>query len=502
MTCTISLPRCMRLHLERRTGFDASRIRVVVGDEPKRLGAYALAVGDEIHVGSRFVDLPAIDQLFVLAHELGHVIQQRRFDVSAFCDRGRHEDDRRSMCRHVVLEQQADAFARDVVWGLGSRRLRSGRVRSSLGELCQPIVSLGGEPLGAVTALGPSEQMILGLMGDGHPFVAWAAETPSLRLEFASSADLLHGVSQGLHGSANVRLSRLGAVVSPLKLLELGEQRTKSKVTDLERVVRYERRDDSNPVPARRALKRHGIWSCKEFEMSRRHVRDLVQEDSVSRGRLCSFLGSMTLAEEVALAELYDDRSYADEDEAVRRAAACFAAQQAASTLEFVDYQRFYVAYCRKAAAGERKVLVSEERLAEASVYLQQVKQAARGLLISSRLEEFPGPRSLVQWVRSSHARGSRLGFSRLSSAAAQLMANSSLDGETGKAAAAIVEHFVEELHEFVETRTEGPPPVLSQDGASLRYRYRSEQWRAQLVAESTGLLSVESFEALEGRES
>lgn len=71
------MPPLLRRRLELLFGSDLRGVTVQVSDLPRRLGALALACGEQVHLSPRVLALRAAARRAVLGHEIAHVLQQR-----------------------------------------------------------------------------------------------------------------------------------------------------------------------------------------------------------------------------------------------------------------------------------------------------------------------------------------------------------------------------------------------------------------------------------------
>lgn len=73
----LPLPAELRRRMERAFRSDFSRVRLAIGEAPRRLGARALTRGEEIAVAPNHYRPETVAGQRLLAHELAHVVQQR-----------------------------------------------------------------------------------------------------------------------------------------------------------------------------------------------------------------------------------------------------------------------------------------------------------------------------------------------------------------------------------------------------------------------------------------
>jgi hypothetical protein len=101
----VPLPDDVRRAAEQVLGADLTDVRVYVGPEPARMGALAFTMGTQIYFAPGLYDPGTKEGLWLLGHELAHVVQQRSGRVPNRLGYGV------AVVRDEALEQEADRLA-------------------------------------------------------------------------------------------------------------------------------------------------------------------------------------------------------------------------------------------------------------------------------------------------------------------------------------------------------------------------------------------------------
>ncbi|MBL9101212.1 MAG: DUF4157 domain-containing protein [Myxococcales bacterium] len=111
-----ALPPAIRALAEALLAIDLTGVRVHVDGEAAALGALAFTCGDDIHFAPGLYDPHSERGVWLLGHELAHVLQQRSGRARNPVGRGV------VVLKDEALEAEADRFAERLVAAWASRR--------------------------------------------------------------------------------------------------------------------------------------------------------------------------------------------------------------------------------------------------------------------------------------------------------------------------------------------------------------------------------------------
>lgn len=341
-------------------------------------------------------------------------------------------------------------------------------------------ISVAGRPIPQATSLSELCRLVLAFIDGGQEWLAWALATPTARYDFADETTLLAQVQQGLHASPLALLPTLTLLVSPVKLMTLG-------LADLRALAKAESGDTSAVVAAQkqRVLADHRLLTQADLATTAPWLASLGVDD-------VPLFQAMGLNERVALCELMcgpDDLDAAPAD-GMDQEAATFAARQARTPLEYVDYVRFYQALAAQPGAPAQ---TPQARADHATQTMQGLLPLFFGALDCPQVNDLPSPGEVAQTVSAWLTSGRRVGFSRLSEGLQQFVRHTAYCNETGDAAQRLVELYVGSAQSFLAAAR----PRLSrmgQDGATCTYTLEAGNQQAELQLGANGVISLRSY--------
>lgn len=328
------------------------------------------------------------------------------------------------------------------------------------------------------TALSGNSQAVLGLIQRGAGWLQWAIHTPNVRYSFADEVALLTQVQQGLHASGWILLPTTGLMVGAAKLMTLN-------LTELRVLNTAQAGDASLQAQLRRILTDHGLLTQSDFAT----VPVWLQELGVAQAPVFQFMDHSALA---ALHTVLAGTAAASLP--LAQEAAAFALQQAVSPAEFGDYLQFYLTLSERLPAGSA---TSAARQAQAHAALETLAPLVFTALDGPGLPAADLPASLATvqatlaaWLQH----GRTLGFSRVSLGVARVVRHTAYAGQTGAAAQALVNAYVQSAQAFLARQPLGRV-VLEQDGASCLYTAQGGGSAATLALTPQGVLTLQSYQ-------
>lgn len=340
-------------------------------------------------------------------------------------------------------------------------------------------LSVAGRLAQGPGVISPLARLALAFVDGGTEWLRWAIAEPAVNYQFPDETSLVAQVQQGLHASRMALLPQLQLLVSPVKLMTLGE-------VDLRTLARAESGDASSVTAAqvRNILSTHHILSATELAAARAFLGQL----GVASAPLFQ---ALDFADCLALYELMCMPTPGGADaSALQAEAAAFAVQQARTPLEFCDYCQVYV------QRAERAGLLSaspQQRQAAAAAAVQTLAPLMFGALDCPQLEGLPSPAEVGRAVSNWLTRGRAMGFARVSQGVQQLVQNSSYQGQAADAARAILNQYLQAAQAFLVNQRPSQG-LMGQDGVTCLFPMESNGQQAQLLLGANGVISLRSF--------
>jgi hypothetical protein len=340
-------------------------------------------------------------------------------------------------------------------------------------------ISVAGRPTPAPGTLSPVARLALAFVDGGSAWLQWAIAEPAARYDFPDESALVAQVQQGLHGSRLALLPRLQLLVSPVKLMTLGE-------AGLRTLARAESGDDSAAVMSElyKLLAHHRLLSASDLAVGQTFLGQLGVASA-------PVVQAMDFNDRQAVHELMCLPAPQDSDiQALQQEAAAFALQQAHTPLEFCDYYRTYLDCAERAGLLRAS---AEQRHAAASAAVYALAPLMFGALDGPQLEGLPSPaevgHALSNWLKH----GKSVGFARLSQGVQQLVQHSAYQGETLGAARDVVSLYLQAVQSFLLSQPPGQG-CMGQDGATCTFALEGHGQQAELQLGASGVLSLRSF--------
>jgi hypothetical protein len=162
-------------------------------------------------------------------------------------------------------------------------------------------------------------------------------------------------------------------------------------------------------------------------------------------------------------------------------AAAAFAAQEARTPMEFVDYMRFY------------QVLAARNLAAQAQTLLHVTLPELFGSLECPQLRGLPAPDAVMQVVRDWYAQSRQLGFSRLSLAALRMVQRTGYPGGGESDPRTALWRYTTAA-QILLSSIANVTARMGQDGSTCRYELSRGTQSAVLCLDKHGVISLDDF--------
>jgi hypothetical protein len=341
-------------------------------------------------------------------------------------------------------------------------------------------VTVASNRLQRLDDLSPVGQLVLGFIDEGRSWLRWALHHPTARYHFEDEPALLAAVQAGIHGTNLLAIPAVGLVVSPVKLATMSEADLNT-LTDAQATCEV---NAATRARLRRIFTKYGLLAARDFLAVPAFL------DGLGVGPAAIFQ-TMDLNAQIAILGLVNMTS---EDEGLpppfRAEAAAFAVDHAQSAQEFADYYNVYLDFIGRVGtlaqtAPHRTALVNGA-VRTLRPLLFQALDCPR---LERRAREGDVAAAIAEWLML----GRRLGFARLSQGVRQIVAQPEFTGQSGEAAA-----------EIVDAQLDGALTVLGsgdlrmihvgQDGATFAFASRSYWGEVWVELGADRILTLRSF--------
>jgi hypothetical protein len=336
-------------------------------------------------------------------------------------------------------------------------------------------VSVAGRLVPRPSALSDSARLVLHLIDGGVEWLEWAIWHPRAQYRFDDESALVSAVQVGLHGWHLLLVPAIQLLVGPAKLMTLHGR-------DLR--ILAEARKESGSVSD--VLRRYRLVSQPDL------ARDVAALGGLVGDRPLPMLQGIALEDQLELHALMDsDETLADGD---RQEAALFAAERSATPREFADYFRAYLRYVAADPDPSVKTGSQRTRVGNAIDLLLPLLFEA---LDCPCLEGSAAPWEVTEAINEWLAMGRRLGFSRRSQLAEQVIAHTRFaQRESDEEAPRIVAGYLVGAQALLGSGELGRRR-LGQDGTSSTFRIRSEAEEAIIAVGRQGVVALAAFRPL-----
>lgn len=333
-------------------------------------------------------------------------------------------------------------------------------------------------------------RLVLNLIERGRQWLEWAIHDPRARYHFENEEALVAGVQAGLHASPLLLLRNPALMVGPAKLMTLD-------LADLRFLVRARDGDGGKPAAIRigKICAAYGLVTQAELAAAADFLEDLgVADEPVFQ--------AMTFEERLAIHHLSCHRDELP-GPAFQEEAAAFAVGQARTPLEFIDYYKAYLQYL---AAARKLPRDPGQRTARVKAAVDTLLPHLYHALDCPRVDAPAAPWEVAAAIDEWLMMGRRLGFSRLSQGAQQVIAHTPFarrdrdadadaeeDDEEEEEVRAIVAAYLAGAHALLGS-AEVAGGRIGQDGASRTLEVRSGRAAADIALGFDGIITLSGF--------
>jgi hypothetical protein len=339
-------------------------------------------------------------------------------------------------------------------------------------------VSVAGRQIQRLFMLSDSARLVLGLIDGGIDWLEWAIRHPRARYHFADERALVAAVQAGLHGSALLLMPALHMKVGPAKLMTIDSD----DLCILAGAGHEDRR-------VKKILAHHDLVTQTELACD----RPLLEGKLELGDPLPLVFQGMGFDDRLRIHALLFPEEPLPES-APQAEAAEFAIELAANPLEFVDYYRAYLQYLD---ADPQQPPSPRGRMARVRDAIESLEPMLYDALDCPRIDgqgaHWEVALAIDEWLLM----GRRLGFSRLSRGAQQIIAHTSFPSrEDDREAHRIVAAYLVGAQILLGSAKLGHR-WIRQDGISSTFLVRSEVEEAVVALSGDGIITLSSFRML-----
>ncbi|WP_414447871.1 hypothetical protein AB4851_14935 [Burkholderia sp. 22PA0099] len=346
-------------------------------------------------------------------------------------------------------------------------------------------LSIAASQIQQPSRLSASARACLGLIDGGIPWLQWAIQSPAQHFRVPDETRMLCEVQQGLHGDPLCLLPAAGLLVSPAKLMTMDE-------ADLRTLIGVEAHGEGQPdavldnqlasLVARHRLVRGPDIAVLQAWLGQLGIAAHPLFQCLSIDDAAALIDLMRASPSVTSVEA-DDAGDAPGSPSATVVAAAFAAREARSPMEFVDYMRFY------------QVLSARNLAAQAQALLQVTLPELFGSLECPQLHGLPSPDTVVQVVRSWYAQSRQLGFSRLSLGALRMVQRTGYPGGGEAEVRTALWRYMTSA-QILLSSIQDVTARMGQDGRTCTYELKRGTQSAVLCLDKHGVISLDDFVA------
>lgn len=344
-------------------------------------------------------------------------------------------------------------------------------------------LSIAATQIQQPSRLSAPARACLGLIDGGIPWLHWAIQSPVQHFRVPDETRMLCDVQQGLHGDPLCLLPAAGLLVSPAKLMTMGE-------ADLRTLLGVEAQADGPPdavldnqlasLVARHRLVRGPDIAALQAWFGQLGLAGHPLFHCLSIDDAAALIDLMRASPSAASVDT-DEPAHLPDTPSATVAAAAFAAREARSPMEFVDYLRFY------------QVLSARNLATQAQALLQVTLPELFGSLECPQLHGLPSPDTVVQVVRSWYAQSRQLGFSRLSLGALRMVQRTGYPGGDAAEVKSALWRYMTSA-QILLSSIQDVTARMGQDGRTCTYELERGAQRAVLCLDKHGVISLDDF--------
>lgn len=330
----------------------------------------------------------------------------------------------------------------------------------------------------APTNLSIVGRMVLAFIDGGVQWLQWAANEPTARYDLPDESALMQAIQTGLHDYPYTLLPNLGLLVSPNKLMTMGQ-------TDLTTLASAETGTQSATVGlmTQRMFAAQGLVTQSQVAAAAAFLAEIGVGDA-------AVLQSMGLMDRLAVAELMrlPDLPGAGLP-SLQKEAAAFGVRQSRTPMEFVDYYQVYLHQAAKLTSNA----TSDQREAIAETAVQNLQPLLFGALDCPEVDGLVAPAEVAAAVNRWILMGRQVGFARLSQGVLQIVQQSAYVDQGGDDARRMVSNYLARAQNFLAANAPSRP-VMGQDGASCIFPVETSDTQAALHLAPGGAITLTAY--------
>ncbi len=448
-----------------------------VDESPRKFNTCAFALGNQIYITPDVLSLPLLERDKIFIHELAHIQQQQPQDHSANIETKKVDHGQSIDQLEDTLETQAQLAAQKFIEGHEQLPFKL-TPRISSYSCPQTYIEIDGIQISSEHDINQKHQLVIDKIKGGLQWLRWAIQLPNHTFQFNSELNLLNALQIGLHGTDLLLISPLELLATPGRIAELDEK-------DINRLMVADpsTSDILNPESEiGRILTKNKLYP----QLYLNSGRNFLQQTGIADKGLFQAMNIRQLANLYDLEKTSSSLTYLTLPK--KKEAVEFALLQSQSASEFIDLFMFYALFLGK--FRKKTNLNYNQRQQLATSLLQQIFDALYPYQNCLQVEVQPSAQELKQLLHNYITAGGKLGFTRLSLAASEVIRESSdsIVIRIDEAFTTASEYFDAAQDYINNYRCEHIMP--SQDGLMWRYSAAS----ASIDLDANGYITLNSY--------
>lgn len=339
---------------------------------------------------------------------------------------------------------------------------------------------IGDQVIQTANSLSERARLALSFIDGGREWATWAMTVRTAPYAFADESAFVDAVQQGLHAARLLLMPRLGLMVSPVKLMTMDA----SELSALQEAEKG-RGGPKDAARIQRILDHHDLRTAADLNK----VGPFL--DSLGVGGRPVFQ-ALEFSDRLALLELIgslDDDAPPAAPPPLDQEAAAFAADEARTPMEFIDYFNVYRDLANKPNASP----AADDRLKSAQDAIHGLLPLLFWALGCPQVPGLVAPAEVAEAVKLWVATGKSVGFARLSAGVREIVAHTHYSAQGGQAPREYLKGYLKAARELLD-QAEISRGLMGQDGATCVFPIASQRCEAWLKLDPEGVITLSAF--------
>ena len=463
---------------------DFRTVKWCADESPRKFNTCAYAFDNEIFITPEVLTLSTKERQKVFFHELAHIVQQQP-QLNTFSQNKRKEvPNSLNQASKLHLEIEAQLAAQ--IFTQGDRRLPfklTGITKHNSNP--QTYVEIGGNQLLSENDISQKHKIVMALIKGGLEWLRWAIQCQNQTFNFNTEVQMLDAMQIGLHGCELVLMDPIDLLTLPGRISELDENEIN--------LLKHCNPEDTNILNPQnkigRVLTENNLYPKLYFDSGLNFLKQL----GIENAGIFQAMNIRQLSSLYELEKLSNSRTYLTLPK--RKEAGEFALSHSSSPEEFIDLFNFYVWYLGKIT--NLNYMNRDQRQQLAVTLLQQFSDAIYPYQNCLEVTTQPSEQELKDLLHNYIVSGGKLGFTRLSLAASEIMRGcSDIRYEIVGEAFTTASEYFNAAQVFI-SNCQYEFNIPSQDGMLWRYGAATGTESATIELDANGYITLSSYHQL-----